>query len=393
MSGQQKEYITEILNPFLKEIVSATVLKKPEDPVLFMIEWLQNKLGLPKKQYEKEELRILRQEVARLKEIQNKGSEVEASHSDEDEDEEEILEIINLPKKQERHRSGVSAEAYGKWNQKGNFVPRVIEKTQDQIDRLLVKLNGSFMFASLDSKDKGIVVSAMEERKVPPGKAVITQGEDGNELFVVGSGTLKCYKNINGEEKYLKDYHPGEAFGELALLYNARRAASIIAHTDCELWVLDRECFNNIVKDSAIRRRERYDEFLSKISLFQEMDPYERSQLADGLKNIAFNRDEYVIKEGEEGNQFYIIEEGTAIALKSLHPGKPPEKVKEYGPSDYFGELALIKNMPRAASIQATSPLSCVSLDRHTFKRVLGPIESILKRNAQKYDEIMVKLS
>ena len=382
MSGQQKEYIMQTLNPFLKEIISATLQKKPDDPVQFMIEWLSNKLQIPSKLSEKEELRQLRQEVARLKAAKEVGSEGEASESEED----DFIDEIDL-KKTDKHRSAVSAEVYGTWNKKENFVPRVIEKTEDQKNRILGKLNNSFMFAGLEDKDKHIVVLAMEERIFFSGQNVITQGENGKELFVVESGRLKCYKNIKGEDKMLKVYKPGEAFGELALLYNAPRAATIIADADCELWSLDRECFNNIVKDSAIRRRERYEEFLSRVSILQDMDPYERSQLADVLKNVSFEEGEFVIKEGEEGYEFFIIEEGTAVALKNLNPGHPLVVVKQYASSDYFGELALIKGEPRAASIQATSRLKCVSLDRHSFKRLLGPIELILQRKAQKYEE------
>jgi len=83
-------------------------------------------------------------------------------------------------------------------------------------------------------------------------------------LFIVDSGLLKCYKKFPNQssETFLKDYHPGESFGELALLYNAPRAASIIAHMESVLWVLDRDCFNNIVKDAAMRKREKWEEFL-----------------------------------------------------------------------------------------------------------------------------------
>lgn len=114
------------------------------------------------------------------------------------------------------------------------------------------------------------------------------------------------------------------------------------------------------------------------MELLVDMDPYERSQLADALKSIQFNEGDTVLREGEEGNEFYIVEEGTAKATKVVNQGEEAVVVKEYAPGGYFGELALIKNEPRAANIIATSDLKCVYLDRHSFKRLLGPVEIIL---------------
>lgn len=91
------------------------------------------------------------------------------------------------------------------------------------------------------------------------------------------------------------------------------------------------------------------------------------------------------MKEGELGDVFYIVVEGEAIATKTLEPGKPPEEVKRYGKSSYFGELALLKGEPRAANVVAISHLKAISLDRNSFKRLLGPIEDILKRNSEQY--------
>mmetsp|Transcript_21499 Transcript_21499/g.3501 ORF Transcript_21499/g.3501 Transcript_21499/m.3501 type:complete len:126 (-) Transcript_21499:850-1227(-) len=122
------------------------------------------------------------------------------------------------------------------------------------------------------------------------------------------------------------------------------------------------------------------------------MDPYERSQLADALKSMQFKEGETVLREGEEGNEFFIVEQGTANATKQLNESGDPVVVSEYTVGGYFGELALIKNEPRAANIIATSDLSCVCLDRHSFKRLLGPVENILQRNAQKYEEIMKEM-
>lgn len=171
----------------------------------------------------------------------------------------------------------------------------------------------------------------------------------------------------------------------MALLYNAPRAATVKAKTECVLWAVDRETFNHIVKEAAQKKREQYENFLKSVDILSSVDPYELSQIADALKSCNYNKDDYVIKEGEMGDVFYIISEGTAVATKTMEPGKPPVEVKNYNVGDYFGELALIKGEPRAANILATSNLKLISLDRLSFKRLLGPIEDILKRNSEQY--------
>lgn len=120
----------------------------------------------------------------------------------------------------------------------------------------------------------------MEEKVFSEKDVVIKEGDQGDCLYVVISGTLACTKYLkktDAEPTLLKTYKPGEAFGELALLYNAPRAASITANESCVLYALDRGTFNHIVKDAAIRKREKYENFLTKIPLLETVDPYERS--------------------------------------------------------------------------------------------------------------------
>ena len=115
------------------------------------------------------------------------------------------------------------------------------------------------------------------------------------------------------------------------------------------------------------------------------VDPYELTQISDALKTVSYRPGDYVIREAEMGDVFYMVENGEAEATKCFEPGKPATVVKKYKSGDYFGELALIKGEPRAASVIARTDLKLVSLDRGAFKRLLGPIEEILKRNADQY--------
>jgi cAMP-dependent protein kinase regulator len=151
-------------------------------------------------------------------------------------------------------RSSVSAEVYGFFNTKEDFKPRVIPKDEEQKQRILNKIGQSFLFNSLEENEMNTVLGAFEEKKFKTGETVISQGEQGDVLYFIEEGELDCYKTFKQEEGdvWLKLYNPGEAFGELALLYNAPRAATIKSKTDCILWALDRETFKNIVQDAAM---------------------------------------------------------------------------------------------------------------------------------------------
>lgn len=373
-SQTDSAYLSSRVNPILERLTQELVEKKPNDVVNFMIEWLIRKAGGANAKA-----------IQQLLDEKKKQAEEHKDSSDSSSEEDEPQEVKPLPKTKVQ-RSGVSAESYGTHNKKEDYVPKVIAKNDEQKNRIRTRLERAFMFQALDEKERRIVIDAMAEKVFKTGDWVIKQGEDGDVLYVVDSGDLDCFKRFtkDGENKYLKTYHAGESFGELSLLYNAPRAASIQAKTDAVLFALDRECFNNIVRDAAVKKRVCYEEFLSKVPILETIDPYEKLQIADSLKPLKFKKGDYVIKQGEKGDTFYIIEEGTASATKKID-GDKEEEVLSYKKGDYFGELSLLREQPRAANVVATSDLAVVVIDRDTFIRVLGPLKEILKRNMDKY--------
>jgi cAMP-dependent protein kinase regulator len=387
-SSKHQDYIKLHLQSLLNELATSVLSSLPSDLASFTLSFLESRKKCELSHPEQEELKHLRIEVERLRSGHNPDEETEVesiSNSDSDdiiEDHEILAPVVK------KYRTSVSAEAYGLWNRKSEFNPRQISKTNEQRQRIIEVINKCFMFSALDKTEREVLILAFEERKFEPGFDVIRQGDDGNELFVVDSGELACSKRFGQDKdaRFIKNYGPGDAFGELALLYNVPRAASIKATSEAICWVLDRDCFNHIVKEAARKKRETYESFLASVKLFKEIDDYERSQMADALQTIEYESGEYVIHEGEWGDVFYIVEEGQAVATKTLVPGKAPEEVLKYEPGGYFGELALLKGAPRAANVIATSHLKCAIMDRRAFKRLLGPLEDILKRNASGYE-------
>lgn len=66
--------------------------------------------------------------------------------------------------------------------------------------------------------------------------------------------------------------------------------------------------------------------------------------------------------------------------------------LKDYGPGDYFGELALLNDKPRAVSIVSVTDSLCVCMDSQSFKRLLGRCENIMRRNMEVYEQVMKDL-
>jgi len=246
ISEEKKKYIVELLNPMLEAMVAECIHKMPADPVPFMLEWLEGKkvtdedklLSPEEKSRLKEENKKLQENMTKVKtEMQEAaklvsakdGQDDDESEEESDDDDEPPADFFRNEANMGKARQSVSAEAYGEWNTKKAFVAPVIAKTEEQKERLKTCLSKSFLFSCLEDQDMTIVIGAMKEVIAESKQRVIVQGEEGDFLFVIEAGKADCIIKIDGIDKVVKTCEAGDVFGELALLYNCPRAATVEA--------------------------------------------------------------------------------------------------------------------------------------------------------------------
>ncbi|CAO3588086.1 unnamed protein product [Absidia cylindrospora] len=287
-------------------------------------------------------------------------------------------------------RTSVSAESIAP-SQTQDFVKTVIPKTTEQCDRIRFSVGNNFLFKHLDEEQAQDVVDAMAEKHVANGETIIEQGAVGDYFYIVESGTFDCYIKQNNSDEQLKvvSYEAGGSFGELALMYNAPRAATIIATSPSVVWALDRITFRTILMEHTSRKRRMYESFLEEVPLLKSLKPYERHKIADALESVYFDDGQTIIKQGDVGDQFYIIESGDAVFYK-LDENGVQQEVNQSGRGAYFGELALLNDSPRAATVVASGGrLKCATLGKKAFTRLLGPVHAILTRNSDNYRAVI----
>ena len=295
-------------------------------------------------------------------------------------------------------RTSVSAESLNPTSAgSDSWSPPQHPKSEEQLARLKTAVSSNFLFSHLDDDQFKTVLDALVEKPIPAkGIKVISQGDAGDYFYIVEDGHFDIYihpagsvqPGTDGMGNKVASTGPGGSFGELALMYNAPRAATVVS-TDAKstLWALDRITFRRILMDSAFQRRRMYEAFLEEVPLLSSLKPYERSKIADALEPIKFPAGSTIINEGDPGDAFYLLESGEAEAVKN------DVSVKQYNRGDYFGELALLDDKPRAANVVTKTEVKVARLGRDGFKRLLGPVEDIMRRADYKVEDVKSPMS
>lgn len=298
------------------------------------------------------------------------------------------MEGSNLPNNYNfSRRTSVSAESMNPTaTATENWTPPRYPKSAQQQERLRAAVMNNILFNHLDEEQTQLVLNALNEKPIPTGDIkVIEQGDAGNFFYVIEKGSFDVYVNPSGRiepgpqgmGKKVASIGPGGSFGELALMYNAPRAATVVSTEGSTLWALDRMTFRRILMDSAFEKRRMYEAFLSEVPLLESLTPYERSKIADALRTRKLPAGETIIREGDAGDEFYILESGEAEVFIGGQAGA----VKRYVKGDYFGELALLNDKPRAASVVSASEVKLAIIGKEGFQRLLGSLNELMRRN------------
>ena len=285
-----------------------------------------------------------------------------------------------VPPGMRSRRNGISTGVI-KEEEANTYVKRVIPKDYKTMNALSKAFQNNVLFSHLDETERSDIFDAMYMDKFITGETIIHQGDHGDNFYIIHSGEVE----VIVDSRLVKIIGEGGSFGELALIHGTPRAASVKARSHVVLWILDHDSYRRILMKNTIRKRRLYEHLLQNVSVLQSLDQWELLTVADSLEPCHFANGEKVVQQGEMGEDFYIIEKGTAIVLQCKEGTQDEAQVGTLGPSDYFGEISLLLKRPRAATVVSVGELRCVKLDRARFERVLGPIADLLKRNIKYY--------
>jgi CRP-like cAMP-binding protein len=291
-------------------------------------------------------------------------------------------------------RVGVSAEGRGR-TKRGDNKQQMIEeikkpenavttKNSSQRRLIMAAVNECILFRELNKAQKNRVVDAFYQQAIPEGTSVIRQGDPGINFYVVEAGSFDITITKDGRTAKVAESGPGNSFGDLALMYNAKRAATVASTEDSVVWILNRYTFTHIVQQIGEAKIKQYLEFMQEVKLLAPLASYERSQLADALEEVSLPAGREVFRQGDEGDAMYLVVSGQCVVLRSENGGAAQELTR-VDPGDYFGERALINNDVRAASVTCAQATQLLKLDRNAFNLLLGPLEDLLKSRVASY--------
>jgi CRP/FNR family transcriptional regulator, cyclic AMP receptor protein len=120
--------------------------------------------------------------------------------------------------------------------------------------------------------------------------------------------------------------------------------------------------------------RDTKVEALKRAPLFEDLSSKELGEVALRTDDLDFPAGKTLVREGDVGSEFYVIMEGEAEVTRD------GETIAKHGPGSFFGEIALVEDVPRTATVTATTPLRCFVLTRGRFLHVLDEFPAVERK-------------
>jgi sulfate-transporting ATPase len=213
---------------------------------------------------------------------------------------------------------------------------------------------------NLSQKELVQVSSKLDPVTYAPSSIVFKQGDPADKFYIVIKGQVEVVvEHESGQEVVSATLSSGQFFGEMGLLQGGARTATIRVVSDAEavLMALDRDTFSQLISKSDLtqdaiaklmRQRITADRMLTRLS---ELDNTQMSELESGSERLIFNPGAVIIRQGEVGDKFYFITKGEVEVVKETDEGELA--LARLSSGQYFGEIELIYDRPRSATVRA----------------------------------------
>jgi len=252
-------------------------------------------------------------------------------------------------------------------------------KDTELVNWLLKSIQDNLLFKNLSREQNRQLIGYMKLTSVAWQENLIRQGEEGDTFYVVQKGSLV----VSVDGRPVQTICEGGCTGELALIHGAPRAATVTALQKSEVWYIKRSVYRKVLAVFNKKQSDQNLTFLKNVALFQPLLQKEINVISKALYENCFSTGEIIFQQGEAGNRFYIVKTGEVDGVVT---GDKAETFR-LARGDFFGERALLKNEPRAATMTALTQVVCLVLSRQDFQILMGPLQDLLDRQADEYDK------
>ena len=251
------------------------------------------------------------------------------------------------------------------------------------------------LFSELPREIFVALLNEVAMRTVPEGQPIVREGETGRAMFVLAQGHVRVVRGLGSKgSQTVAEMEEGTFFGEIGLLSDVPRLASVVAATECVVLEVTREMLGKLTAShpglEPVLQHFYRDRLLANLlrssPLFEGFDEEARRALVDRFALRKADAGATLVKEGAPGEALFVLLRGRCEVVHVDSAGK----AHPYPPMDegaVFGEIALLREGLASATVRATAPCLLLALDREAFRSYLLANDQVRQRLEALRDE------